>query len=306
MTDKNKKPSPTSGHVLIVDDTPQNIKLLGPILQSEGYHVDVALNGVQALKMVDRVSPDLILLDIMMPEMDGYETCKRLKENPDTKDIPVIFLTAKVDTDDVVACFEAGAADYIGKPFNAAILAARVKTHVSLMKKNQELKELAQNDGLTMIANRRRFDEVLELEWRRCLRNRHPITLIMVDVDFFKAYNDYYGHLRGDEVLKEVARVLNDFSRRVGDLVARYGGEEFAAIFSNLHKEEALNLAWKMCKQIEELHIPHEESKAAPFLTASFGVATTVPDSNRSTRQLIDSADQSLYEAKHAGRNQVK
>jgi diguanylate cyclase (GGDEF)-like protein len=292
--------------ILIVDDSPQNIKLLGMILKDEGYRINVAQDGMQALKMVEKVSPDLILLDIMMPGMNGYETCKKLKGNSETRDIPVIFLSARVEPGDVVTGFEIGGADYITKPFNESILLARVKTHIALVKKRKQLRDMSQKDGLTMIANRRRFDEFLQLEWRRCLRNQCPITVIMIDIDHFKAYNDFYGHLQGDEVLRKVAGILEGISQRPGDLAARYGGEEFAVILGNTDEENARRLAQKMCRQIEQQQIPHEKSGVSNVVTASIGAATVIPGADSSPVQLLESADKRLYEAKKEGRNQAK
>lgn len=306
MSDEIQKNIKIHDRILIVDDSPQNIKVLGTILKDEGYQINVAQDGKQALEMVEKVPPTLILLDIMMPVMNGYETCKKLKENPESKDIPIIFLSSKIEPKDVVTGFDIGGADYITKPFNASILLARVKTHITLMKKSKQLKEMSQKDGLTMIANRRRFDEFLEMEWRRCLRNQCPITVIMIDIDHFKAYNDFYGHLQGDDVLRKVAKTLESFIQRPGDLTARYGGEEFAVILGDTDEKNALQLAWKMCGQIEKQQIPHEKSSVTNVVTASFGVATVFPGEDSSPALLLESADKQLYEAKKEGRNQVK
>jgi diguanylate cyclase (GGDEF)-like protein len=306
MWKETKKNGKIHDRILIVDDSPQNIKVLGTILKDEGYQINVAQNGKQALEIVEKVSPELILLDIMMPVLNGYETCRKLKENPEIRDIPIIFLSAKIEPEDVVTGFEIGGADYITKPFNASILLARVKTHITLMKKSKQLKDISQKDGLTLIANRRRFDEFLEMEWRRCMRNQCPLSLIMIDIDHFKAYNDFYGHLQGDNVLRKVAKTLEKFTQRPGDLTARYGGEEFAVILGDTDEKNSQELAWKMCRQIEKQQIPHEKSGVSDVVTASFGTAAVLPGKANSTSLLLELADKRLYEAKEQGRNQVK
>ncbi len=292
--------------VLIVDDTPKNIQVLGTMLKSEGYQINVAQNGLQALQTVSKVHPDIILLDVMMPEMDGYETCKRLKDSLDTMDIPVIFLTARIETEDVLKGFELGAADYITKPFNHAILLARVKTHIALYQKSRQLKMVADLDGLTMLANRRNFDEFLVQEWRRCLRSRQPLSLAISDIDYFKAYNDTYGHLKGDEALKRVAMEIQGGCRRPGDLAARYGGEEFAVVLGDTDEEAAMIIAENLCRAVAGLTIPHKTSKVRDVVTVSIGVATLIPDLDTSPERLIKLADDQLYQAKNGGRNQVR
>ncbi len=302
MNNDNKK----NARVLIVDDTPKNIHVLGTILKQEGYQINVARNGLEALKMVYKVSPDLILLDIIMPEMDGYDTCKILKQSPETKDIPIIFLTSKTDTEDIIKGFQAGGVDYISKPFNATELMARIHTHIDLWWKTKQLQEIADKDGLTMIANRRRFNEFLDSEWRRCLRSRMPLSLIMIDIDCFKSYNDYYGHQQGDECLKLIAKTISSITKRPGDLAARYGGEEFAVILGNTPAESGNMMAEEIRMRIEQLNISHTGSTVRNIVTSSFGVATIIPDKDKTPAQLLYAADKKLYKAKNAGRNQVK
>ncbi|MCP4111114.1 MAG: PleD family two-component system response regulator [Desulfobacteraceae bacterium] len=294
-----------SARILIVDDTPKNIQVLGTILKQEGYQVNVARNGLEALKMVCKVFPDLILLDIIMPEMDGYDTCKTLKQAPETKDIPIIFLTAKTETEDIVKGFQAGGVDYISKPFNATELLARIHTHIDLWRKTKQLQEFADKDGLTMIANRRRFNEFLDSEWRRCLRSRTPLSLIMIDIDCFKSYNDYYGHQQGDDCLRLIAKTISSTIKRPGDMAARYGGEEFVVILGNTPAEAGNTLAEEIRLKIEYLNIPHTGSTVKNVVTSSIGVATIVPDRDISPAMLVSAADKKLYKAKNAGRNQV-
>lgn len=292
--------------ILIVDDTLKNLQVLGTILKKEGYRINVAQNGVQAVNTAVKVLPDLILLDIMMPEMDGYACCRRLKAMPETTDIPVIFLTARTEASDVVKGFEAGGVDYVAKPFQAIELLARIRTHVDLARKTQKLKTLADRDGLTLIANRRRFDRFLENAWSRCIREQKPIALIMADIDWFKPYNDQYGHLQGDDCLKQVSRVLEGLARRAGDLVARYGGEEFAVILENTSLDAGISVGERMRRSVAELAIPHLSSPDQKQVTISVGVAAQTPKQGDESQNLIDAADKALYRAKSQGRNQVR
>jgi len=272
-----------SSRILIVDDTPKNIQVLGTILRQEGYQLNIAQDGLKAIHMAEKVSPDLVLLDVMMPDIDGYETCLRLKQSSETKDIPIIFLTARKEPEDIVKGFEVGGVDYISKPFNS----------------------IEEKDGLTMIANRRRFDAFFYLEWRRAKRDQTPVTIIMIDIDFFKAYNDYYGHLQGDECLKQIAKVIDINCRRPGDIAARYGGEEFAAILGNTDQTGGIQLAEKIRRKVEGLGIPHEKSEISDYVTVSLGIATMIPSKEDGSEQLIKIADEQLYRAKELGRNQV-
>ncbi len=291
--------------ILIVDDTAKNIQVLGTILRQEGYQINIAQDGLKAIHMAEKVSPDLILLDVMMPDMDGYETCLRLKQSSETKDIPIIFLTARKEPEDIIKGFEVGGIDYISKPFNSIELLARIRTHLDLWHKTRQLQSIAEKDGLTMIANRRRFDDFFDLEWRRGKRDQTPITIIMIDIDYFKAYNDYYGHLQGDECLKQIAKIIDIHFRRPGDIAARYGGEEFAAILGNTDQKGGIQLAEKIRRKVEGLGIPHEKSKISDYVTVSLGLATMIPSKEDGSEQLIKIADEQLYRAKELGRNQV-
>jgi diguanylate cyclase (GGDEF)-like protein len=294
-----------TARILIADDTPYNLKVLSAVLSQQNYYIIVAHNGLETLKLAATSAPDLILLDIMMPGMDGIEACQRLKEDPDTCDIPIIFLTAKSEDNDIIRGLELGAADYITKPFNPKILLARVRTHLSLRQKTKELQEFAHKDGLTLIANRRRFDSYLETEWQRCLRTQTPLSLVMVDIDFFKNYNDTYGHLQGDEILKLTAKTLEKVVSGTPYLVARYGGEEFAMVLSNATLEEAISVAAKAHFEIANLNIIHKNSKLKK-LTASFGIATIIPTDQSTIKELINTADTRLFKAKENGRNCIK
>lgn len=292
--------------LLIVDDIPINIQILAGELREE-YQIKIATRGEKALEIA-RVepSPDLILLDIMMPEMDGYEACRRLKQDPRTRSIPIIFITAKGDVEDETLGFDLGAADYITKPFQLPVVKARIRTHLSLKRKTDLLEQLAFLDGLTDIPNRRRFEEVLKDEWRRAMRSGQPLSLVLMDLDNFKAYNDEYGHAAGDACLIQVAQALKRSLKRPADFVARYGGEEFVAILPDTDRPSASFVAERMRAEIEALAIPHAPFQLYDHITLSLGVATILPDRVHSPVDLINSADRMLYAAKTDGRNQAK
>lgn len=292
--------------ILVVDDVPANIKVLGESLKSE-YKIRLATDGMKALKIAGSSNPpDLILLDIIMPEMDGYEVCKNLKADRTTANIPVIFITAMNQEEEETMGLELGAVDYITKPFSLPIVRARIKTHLELKRHRDILEGLSTLDGLTGIPNRRRFDNFLNIEWIRALRESNPISLIMVDIDHFKLYNDNYGHAAGDDCLKEVARCLADSVQRPADFVARYGGEEFGVVLPSTDMEGAVTVANTLIKQISQLNIPHAYSEVAGRVTISLGAATILPVRKLSLMVLVEGADKCLYEAKEAGRNRIK
>jgi len=497
----NPKPCP---QLLVVDDFPENLRLLKTVLQQQGYEVRLAANGKFALTSLDHFQPDLILLDIMMPEMNGYLFCQSLKKNPQTSDIPVIFLSALQEGMDKAKAFQLGGADYLTKPFQVEELLARVKHHLKLRdlqrelklknqvlevknkelqktqremslmldvtkiindvldinaaisqvlervcshivwdhaeawvpnqeetlltytpcleegvarfqnfqkksaqitftlgeglpgriwqyqkpewikdcsncedrlyirknlakqsgfksvfgvpiisnqnqkvlailvfyklnvedcndelvnliqavvnqlaspleksklyqkleKVNQELEYLAHRDGLTKVANRRVFDSVLEQEWLRMKREKTCLSLVLCDVDFFKKYNDFYGHLKGDDCLIKIAQCLTKAARRPGDLVARYGGEEFAIILPNTDPKGASEVVRCVQKEIAKLQIPHQTSNINQYITLSLGISSVISEDRGSTKSLINAADRALYEAKQLGRNQ--
>lgn len=291
--------------VLIVDDIPKNLQVLGNLLKNEGYRIAFAKNGENALQYLTDNQPDLILLDIMMPGMDGYEVCKRIKKNHHIREIPVIFITALGEEEDEYRGFKIGCVDYITKPFNPRIVKARVATHLRLKRKSDLLESISAIDGLTDIPNRRKFDETLEREWLRAKRNAMFLSLILCDIDDFKNYNDCYGHAAGDECLRRIAQALAKVINRPGDLAARYGGEEFGIILSETKKEGAVHLAEKMRLDIEALHIPHEKSCVNAYVTISVGVAAITPTGDLTPTVLVETADTCLYAAKKGGRNQV-
>ena len=291
--------------ILVVDDNPINLKLLDAVLSSE-YEVRLATGGTQALGLVESGNPpDLILLDVMMPEMDGFEVCRRLKANPKTRRCPVIFVTALDEEANEELGFNLGAVDYIAKPFSIPVVRARVRTHIALKKQADLLEQLSNVDALTQIANRRYFDKMFEQEWRRETRDRKPLSVLMIDIDHFKEFNDYYGHGAGDECLRRVAACLARSVARPGDLVARYGGEEFVVLLPDTDTKAAMAIAERICSGIRALNIPHTHSSAAPCLTISIGCATKEPASEYSPQELIETADRMLYRSKAAGRNRV-
>ena len=299
-TDDRKKPV-----ILIVDDTPTNIQVLAEALRAE-YRVKVAGNGKAALDVITKQGvPDLILLDVMMPEMDGYEVCRILKQNPATQGIPVIFVTAKSNVLSEEQGLKLGAMDYISKPFHLPIVLARVHNHITLKAKTDMLEQYALLDGLTGIPNRRRFDERMEREWNRAVRSGTPLSLIMLDIDFFKPYNDNYGHGVGDTCLCKVATALVGSVNRSSDLVARYGGDEFVALLPDINPNGAIQIAQRMCDRVRALDIVHGYSDASSTVTISVGTAGAVPSIDETPAVLLEKADRQLYRAKALGRNRV-
>lgn len=304
--------------ILIIDDVPANIQIMHAVLRDD-YAVFFATSGSDGIRMAQKELPDLILLDIMMPDMDGYEVCTKIKTDPLTSQIPVIFITAMSNVEDEAKGLEMGAIDYITKPFSPPIVNARVKNHLELKRhrdilveltselenKNRELNLLAREDALTGLANRRYFDEVLETEIRRAGRSHQLLSLVLCDVDFFKSYNDHYGHVAGDRCLQTIGQVLLRIFKRASDLPARYGGEEFAVIFPDTPPGNAGLLIEKLRRAMIEQAIPHPSSAAAAFVTLSYGVVEAHPTAERNAAWYINEADKALYRAKENGRNQV-
>ncbi|MEG1051103.1 MAG: diguanylate cyclase [Janthinobacterium sp.] len=418
--------------ILIVDDAPANLELLRKLMSEQGYQTYVATSGERALAIAQRAHPDLILLDVLMPDMDGIETCRRLKQHPLTQRIPVIFMSAKTETEDVVAGFDCGAVDYISKPLRMAEVCARVRAQLQIRSNNETQQEQAERlrtivnnmaeglliieadgriqytnpacdqylgfrenelagrfigellsplvtqeyldyfamyaanpekahnhgtrevairhrngealsmdltltpmylrqplyigllhdithhkqsedalqraaylDPLTKIANRRHFDSFLEKEWQRAVRGG-TLSLVVLDVDHFKLYNDSLGHPAGDTCLQQVAQAIASHACRSGDLAARYGGEEFVLLFADTDADSALSLAEAIRAHIEQLQLPHPRSGTSPWITVSIGVATIRPHQLDQREALFVAADRALYEAKEAGRNQVR
>ena len=292
--------------ILIVDDQPSNIQVLAHLLQGD-YHIQVATGGEKALELAHKEpQPDLILLDVIMPNPDGYEVCRRLKADPGTHDIPVIFVTGRNAAEDEERGLELGAVDYITKPFTPTITRHRVRNHVDLKRKTDALERLAQLDGLTELPNRRQLDQQLREEWGRAKRGETVISLVMMDIDHFKPYNDHYDHGAGDECLRRVARALAQVSGRSTDLIARYGGEEFAALLPYTEASGAHGVAERFREAVAGLELPHAYADAG-IVTLSLGVATVTPGPrDDDPGVLLEAADGALYAAKEAGRNRVE
>jgi diguanylate cyclase (GGDEF)-like protein len=290
--------------ILIVDDISANIIELNEILQ-EKYEVYLATNGLDCLEIAKSNKPDLILLDVIMPEMDGYEVCRRLKNIPDTRDIPVILVTNMDEVEDEAKGLEIGAIDYITKPIRPAILKARLKNHLDLKRCQHMLRNLSSLDDLTGIANRRRFDEVMDIEWRRALRSGDLLSVIMIDVDYFNNYNNLYDRTAVDTCLQKVVKAINNTVKRAGDMVARYGGEKFSVMLPMADAANAYSIAELIRSNVESLRIPHQSSEISDWVTVSVGVSTAAPQLYMSINNLIEKADQALYQAKQEGRNRV-
>ena len=297
-------PESARARILAVDDTPMNLSLLEGCL-GDVYELRVSPSGPEALALLESWTPDLILLDVMMPGMDGLEVCRHLKADETLQAIPVIFVTGRDEEADELEGLEAGAVDYITKPFSLPIVKARVGTHLELKRCRDLLRAHAFVDGLTGLANRRRFDEALSQAWALAVRQRSSLGLVLLDVDHFKAYNDAYGHPAGDACLCAVGRALATALPRVSDLVARYGGEEFVVLLPGTGLEGARDVAETLRRAVEAISLPHAHSSAADHVTVSLGVASMIPSLDLEAASLVQAADQALYRAKQDGRNGV-
>jgi len=291
--------------VLVVDDEKQNRELLTELLRSE-CRVILAKNGAQALERAREQRPDLILLDVLMPDMNGFEVIQQLKNDDSTRDIPVIFISALDAPTDEERGLDLGAVDYVAKPFHPSIVRKRVRNHLLSAHHRHLLENLAMIDSLTEIANRRRYDTHLEAEWRRCARSAAPLSLMVADVDHFKAYNDNFGHAAGDRILRGIAQAMNGLVGRPGDLVARYGGEEFVILLPMTDSQAAQQIAQRLRERIESQAVAHPYSTAAPVVTVSIGGMTLVPSGGQVAPELFNGADAALYQAKREGRNCVR
>lgn len=291
--------------ILIVDDEKTNIAILAELLRPD-FKVRAATTGEKALEIAFSSNPpDLILLDVLMPGIDGYEVCKRLKSSAHTKSIPIIFITGKVSEEDEIYGFSLGAVEYITKPFRPVVVKVRVNTQAELKRHRDYLEGISYLDGLTGIPNRRKFNEYLLFYCDISNREKTPISMIMMDIDHFKLYNDHYGHQEGDTCLIRIAKALSEVPVDKADFVARFGGEEFACILPNKTREEAMTLAEKLRLAVADLKIPHETSLVEPFVTISLGVASVIPSGDPVCKDLVRAADEALYRSKESGRNKV-
>ncbi|MCY4754222.1 diguanylate cyclase [Pelomonas aquatica] len=283
--------------LLLVDDQPANIQALHRVFAGD-CQVLMATDGARALQLCRERQPDLVLLDVQMPGMDGHELCAELKADPLLRGIAVIFVTAQHHPDDETRGLDAGAADFITKPFNPAVVRARVRTQLTLKHQSDLLRELAFVDGLTGVHNRRHFDERFLSETRRAQRTRSPLAVVLADVDHFKRYNDALGHLAGDDCLRRVAAALRACLRRPTDLLARYGGEEFICLLPDTDLAGAIGVAQQMEDGLRALALPHPG--IAGIVTVSLGVSAAAQGQG-----LVEAADKALYLAKAAGRGRV-
>ena len=319
--------------ILVVDDSIDCILLIETYLKAKGLGTILTAGSVkEAMNFLvlehgeyNQDEIDLILMDVVMPGIDGIEACRLIKEIEHYKDLPIIMVTADTDAGQLQMAFDAGAIDYIKKPLNKTELLSRVSSALRLKKEidkrksrenelvevmhqleeaNQKLQRLSLIDGLTGIANRRFFDDALSKEWRRAKRDHRSIALVILDIDFFKNINDTYGHLTGDDCLRQIAQAINGVSKRVGDLAARYGGEEFVVILPSTDKTGGLLIGERLRSAIKELRIPNSGSAISDIVTVSVGIAAIVP-ADQNPEMLVDMADQALFKAKTEGRNRV-
>ncbi|MGK7897656.1 MAG: diguanylate cyclase [Xenococcus sp. (in: cyanobacteria)] len=327
--------------ILLVDNNPYGLSHLTTTLNRKGYQTKKALDGNKALNIAKETQPDLILLDLDTPPINGYQVCSSLKDSDRTNQIPIIFLSDSHNQIDRVRAIEIGGVDYITKPFYLEEVMARierqleikrlqqllqqqnillqqqnillqneierrVKVENALRQANQELHRLATIDNLTQIPNRRQFDQCIEREWRRLTREKAPLSLILLDIDYFKRYNDSKGHQAGDNCLKKIAKAIANSVRRPADLAARYGGEEFAVVLPNTNLEGAIHIANKIKIAVKNLNLEHPLSDVSEIVTTSQGISSTIPSTETSLESLIYDADIALYEAKIQGRDQLK
>ena len=313
--------------VLVVDDSTETGQILEETLKDFGYQVSMVHSAQEAFETIGlsfeetgRIGVDLIIMSLSMPDMDGIEATFRLKSLDELRDIPIIIMTAQKDDDSMRESFDAGAADFIDKSFNKVELHARVRSLLKLKQEmdrrkditqqletaNRKLRLLSSIDGLTGIPNRRTLDRFMENEWARATRTKSSLAVVMMDIDYFKQYNDNYGHQKGDEALRLIGKALEVVIKRPSDIVARYGGEEFAMVLGYADNRDALLMAEKVRDSIELLKIPHEFSKAGNFITISAGISSIVPNGEATILSLVKNADKALYQAKNEGRNRVK
>jgi diguanylate cyclase (GGDEF)-like protein len=303
--------------ILIVDDSPTIRAALKGLLERMSHSVVEAEDGDKALQTFQQDRPDLVLIDVMMPVMDGYEAARRMREASPDEWVPIIFLSSKEADQDLDRAIEAGGDDYLVKPVSFVVLNAKIRalhrtetmrsklveTSRDLASANRELEKLSRHDGLTGIANRRHFDSYLQTEVRRAARERQTLSLILADVDHFKAFNDHNGHQAGDDCLRQVASALSTAGRRPADLAARYGGEEFAIVLPGTGPDGAVDVAQALSRLIAALAISHASSAVSQNVTLSQGIASLTPEKETAAEDLIHRADQALYQAKQQGRN---
>jgi len=289
--------------ILIVDDETANIRVLSHVLRPE-YTIYIAKDGQTAIKTAVNVVPDLILLDIIMPDMSGYDVIAELKNCDITMEIPVIFITGLSSVEDEEKGFLLGAVDYITKPFNDTIVRVRVRQHLQTLRHLRMIKRMGEIDPLTDIPNRRGFNERLEVEWTHAIRNNSTLSILMIDIDHFKRYNDTYGHLQGDVLLQAIAGIFHQTLVRSTDYVARWGGEEFTVLLSGTDLHGALKIAERIRSNVENTAVPRAAGSDTR-VTISIGVYSQSPRAGDLASDFVTGADKALYAAKNSGRNKV-
>lgn len=294
--------------VMAVDDNPVNRLLIKKVLVKGGYNYTIFDSGKDILLSLKKHQPDLILMDLMMPELDGLEVCSQIKSNPKLKDIPIIFITASDEKDNVLQAFNLGAVDYITKPFHHQELLARIKTHLDLKRTRDELtktlkklKKLATTDSLTGIPNRRYFLDLTEREFNLAKRKKRFFSILIIDIDFFKKINDDYGHFVGDKAIKFLTNNIIQIVRKE-DFVARWGGEEFVVFLSDMYGEVAFGIAERIRSKVEKTFLNID--KETIHMTVSIG-GSYFDEKDKSIEDVLKRADKGLYEAKNSGRNKI-
>lgn len=295
----------TEYKILIIEDGELNRKVLVDTLQGT-YKLHTVSSGKDAIKVVRRFHPHLILLDILLPDINGFDVLKQFKEMHDIKNTPVLIITGLDNDEDEEKGLSMGAVDYIRKPFNSFLVKARVNTHIQIVKQMLMIEKLSFYDSLTCLPNRRKFDYHLEYEWHRAVRKKTLMGLLMMDLDNFKNYNDYYGHAQGDAMLKAVAGVLKSILNRSTDIPCRWGGEELAVLVPETTEEGLLLIAEKIRAEIEMLKVPHLRSNEATGITISIGAGYMVPHQDELLGEFVETVDRLLYKAKNEGKNQVQ
>jgi len=305
--------------VLIVDDSRTYQKMLASYLLGMGFESVSAMSGEEALDVFQQTRPELILLDVNMTGMNGYQTARQLRKLGEewAHWVPIIFLSASVGDQDIVNGIEAGGDDYLAKPISDIVLHAKIKAmkriadhrhraldvELALKKANKKLQRMTKSDGLTGIANKRYFIEYMKKQWSSCIKSGKPVSLLFIDVDHFKPYNDHYGHVKGDACLKKIAQALDAAVQRKVDIAFRYGGEEFAVVLPEMDHDAMCRMGHVMVQALRDLRLPHAYSDAADIVTVSVGGACMIPEPRDKPNSLISLADQGVYQAKGAGRN---
>lgn len=287
-----------------MEDVATDIEELNKILKDH-YSLHFARTGQEALEVAVALIPDMILLDIILPDMTGFAVLEKLKDIPETKDILVIIITGISSTQYEEKGLMLGAVDYITKPFHNAVVTARIRTHIRILQYIRAITQLGLHDALTGLPNRRYFDRQIAIEWARGCRDQTPLGLLMLDIDHFKTYNDTYGHVQGDVVLRETAKTLNGILKRPADLTARFGGEEFAVLLPNTELAGAKMVAEEIRIRIEAMRIPFQKDRKEHSITLCVGGAVMQPTRDVPYEELILEADKYLYQAKDSGRNRV-